>query len=123
MLFADFRGVQGAIDSSGLFNRDKSMAENKHIELTKRAFDLGFRQGYEIANRTPIDENAGKEVFANIVLETAINSIASTVFESISAELDEMNTKFPAFDSWKVFSDGIIHGAGENFADRTGNAE
>jgi len=99
------------------------MVEQKHIELTKRAFDLGFRQGYEIANRTPIDENAVKDAFANIVLETAINSLASTVFETISAELDEMNEKFPAFDSWKVFSDGVIHGAGENFLDRTGNAE
>jgi regulator of RNase E activity RraB len=99
------------------------MAENKHVELTKRAFDLGFRQGYEIANRTPIDENAGKEEFAKIVLETAINSLESTVFESISAELDTMNEKFPAFDGWKVFSDGVIHGAGENFSDRTGNAE
>ena len=99
------------------------MTEHKYIELTKRAFDLGFRQGYEIANRTPIDENAAKDEFANIVLETAINSLESTVFESISAELDIMNAKFPAFDSWKVFSDGVIHGAGENFFDRTGNAE
>ena len=99
------------------------MTEHKYIELTKRAFDLGFRQGYEIANRTAIDENAGKDEFAIIVLETAINSLESTVFESISAELDSMNEKFPAFDSWKVFSDGVIHGAGENFSDRTGNAE
>ena len=99
------------------------MTEHKYIELTKRAFDLGFRQGYEIANRTPIDEQAGKDEFANIVLETAINSLASTVFESISGELDLMNEKFPAFDGWKVFSDGVIHGAGENFFDRTGNAE
>lgn len=99
------------------------MTEHKHIELTKRAFDLGFRQGYEIANRTPIDENAGKDEFTNIVLETAINSLERTVFESISDELDLMHEKYPAFDSWKVFSDGVIHGAGENFLDRTGNAE
>ncbi|MBW2219954.1 MAG: hypothetical protein JRF40_10755 [Deltaproteobacteria bacterium] len=99
------------------------MTEHKYIELTKRAFDLGFRQGYEIANRTLIDENTGKDEFANIVLETAINSLESTVFESIAAELDLMNEKYPAFDSWKVFSDGVIHGAGENFLDRTGNEE
>ena len=99
------------------------MTEHKYIELTKRAFDLGFRQGYEIANRTPIDENTGKDEFANIVLETAINSLESTVFDSIAAELDLMNEKYPAFDSWKVFSDGVIHGAGENFLDRTGNEE
>jgi regulator of RNase E activity RraB len=99
------------------------MTEHKYIELTKRAFDLGFRQGYEIANRTPIDENTGKDEFTKIILETAINSLKSTVFESISAELDLMNEKFPAFDGWKVFSDGVIHGAGENFSDRTGNAE
>ena len=69
------------------------------------------------------DENTGKDEFANIVLETAINSLESTVFESIAAELDLMNEKYPAFDSWKVFSDGVIHGAGENFLDRTGNEE
>jgi hypothetical protein len=99
------------------------MTEKQFTELTKRAFDLGFRQGYEIANRTPIDENTIKDEFTNIVLETAINSLESTVFESISAELDLMNEKFPAFDGWKVFSDGVIHGAGENFSDRTGNEE
>ena len=99
------------------------MVEHQYIELTKWAFDLGFRQGYEIANRTPIDENTGKDEFANIVLDTAINSLESTVFESISAELDSINEKFPAFDGWKVFSDGVVHGAGENFSDRTGNAE
>jgi regulator of RNase E activity RraB len=99
------------------------MTEKQFTELTKRAFDLGFRQGYEIANRTPIDENTGKDEFTKIVLETAINSLESTVFESISAELDLMNEKFLAFDGWKVFSDGVIHGAGENFSDRTGNEE
>ena len=99
------------------------MTEHKYIELTKRAFDLGFRQGYEIANRTLFDENTGKDEFANIVLETAINSLESTVFESIAAELDLMNKKYPAFGGWKVFSDGVIHGAGENFLDRTGNEE
>jgi hypothetical protein len=99
------------------------MTEHKYIELTKRAFDLGFRQGYEIANRTPIDKNSGKDEFGNIVLDTAINSLESTVFEYISAELDLMNLKYPAFDSWKVFSDGVIHGAGENFLDRSGNQE
>ena len=90
-------------------------------ELTKRAFDIGFRQGYEIANRTPINENTGKDEFTNLVLETALNSLESTVFESISAELDLMNEKYPAFDGWKVFSDGVIRGAIENFLDRTGN--
>jgi len=99
------------------------MTEKQYTELSKRAFDLGFRQGYEIANRTPIGENTGKDEFTKIVLETAINSLESTVFESISAELDLMNEKYPAFDSWKFFSDGVVHGAGENFADRTGNAE
>ena len=97
------------------------MTEHTYIELTKRAFGLGFRQGYEIANRTPIDKNTRKDEFTNIVLETAINSLESTVFESISAELDLMNEKYPAFDSWKVFSDGVIHGAVENFLDRSGN--
>jgi len=99
------------------------MTEKQFTELTKRAFDLGFRQGYEIANRTPIDENTGKDEFRNIVLETALNSLESTVFESISAELDLLNEKYPAFDGWKVFSDGVIHGAGENFLDRTGDEE
>jgi regulator of RNase E activity RraB len=99
------------------------MTEKQFTELTKRAFDLGFRQGYEIANRTPIDENTGKDEFRNMVLETALNSLESTVFESISAELDLLNEKYPAFDGWKVFSDGVIHGAGENFLDRTGNEE
>jgi regulator of RNase E activity RraB len=99
------------------------MTEKQFTELTKRAFDLGFRQGYEIANRTPIDENAGKDEFTNIVLETAVNSVESTVFESISAELNLMNEKYPAFDGWKVFSNGVIHGSSENFLDRTGNEE
>ena len=99
------------------------MTEKQFTELTKRAFDLGFRQGYEIANRTPIDENTAKDEFRNIVLETAVNSLESTVFESISAELDLQNEKYPAFDGWKVFSDGVIHGAVENFLDRTGNEE
>ena len=99
------------------------MTEKQFTELTKRAFDLGFRQGYEIANRTPIDENTGKDEFRKIVLETAVNSLESTVFESISAELDLLNEKYPAFDGWKVFSDGVIHGAVENFLDRTGNEE
>ena len=99
------------------------MADKQVTELTQQAFDLGFRQGYEIANRTPLDDNVGKDEFAKIVLETAIGSLKSTVFESISAELDLMNENYPSFDSWKVFSDGIIHGAGENFLDRTDNAE
>ena len=99
------------------------MKEKRFTELTRRALDLGFRQGYEIANRTPVDENTDRDAFTNMVLETVINSLESTVFESISGELDEMNAKYPAFDSWKVFSDGVIHGAGENFLDRTGNAE
>jgi hypothetical protein len=34
-----------------------------------------------------------------------------------------MNETYAAFDSWKVFSDGVIHGAGENYLDRTGNVE
>ena len=99
------------------------MTGKQFAELTKRAFDIGFRQGYEIANRTPIDENTGKDEFTNLVLETALNSLESTVFESISAELDLMNEKYPAFDGWKVFSDGVIRGAIENFLDRTGNEE
>ena len=99
------------------------MTKKKITDLIRRAFDLGSRQGYEIAYRTPIDENTGKVEFTNIVLETAINSLESTVFKSISAELDLMNEKFPAFDGWKVFSDGVIHSAGENFSERTGNEE
>ena len=94
----------------------------KHIdEPTKRASHLGFRQGYEIANRTQIVETIGKDEFVNTVLETVINSLESTVFEAISAELDLMNEKYPAFDIWKVFADAVIEGAGENFLDRTGN--
>jgi hypothetical protein len=30
-----------------------------------------------------------------------------------------MNEKYPSFDSWKVFADAVIQGAGENFLDRT----
>jgi hypothetical protein len=30
-----------------------------------------------------------------------------------------MNEKYLAFDSWKVFADGVVLGAGENFSDRT----
>ena len=99
------------------------MIEKPIDEPTKRASHLGFRQGYEVANRTQIDESLSKDEFVDIVLETVIDSLKSTVFEAISAELDLMNEKFPAFDGWKVFSDGVIHGAGENFSDRTGNAE
>jgi hypothetical protein len=106
-----------------LFIRAQSMTEHKYIELTRRAFELGFRQGYEIANRTTIDKNTRKDAFGNTVLQTAINSLESTVFETISAELDRMSEKYPAFDSWKVFSDGVIHGAVENYLDRTGNEE
>ena len=99
------------------------MTEKPITELTRRAHDLGFRQGYEIANRTPIDASISQEEFVNLVLETAQNSLESTVFESISAELDAMNAKYPAFDGWTVFAEGVIKGAGENFMDRTGNQE
>ncbi|MGW8300771.1 MAG: hypothetical protein ACWGNO_01820 [Desulfobacterales bacterium] len=99
------------------------MIEKFIDEPTKRASHLGFRQGYEIANRTQINESTGKDEFVNIVLEAVINSLESTVFESISAELDSMHAKYPAFDSWKVFTDAVIQGAGENFLDRTGNEE
>ena len=92
-------------------------------EPTKRASHLGFRQGYEVANRTQIDESLRKDEFVDIVLETVIDSLKSTVFEAISVELDLMNEKYPAFDSWKVFADAVIQGAGENFLDRTGNEE
>ncbi len=34
-----------------------------------------------------------------------------------------MNEKYPAFDSWKVFTDGVVKGAGENFLDRTTDSE
>ena len=87
-------------------------------EPTKQASHLGFRQGYEIANRTQIDENLSKDEFVNMVLDTVINSLESTVFEAISAELDLMNEKYPAFDCWKVFTDAVIQGAGENYLDR-----
>lgn len=96
------------------------MTEKPIDEPTKRASHLGFRQGYEIANRTQIDRDLSKDAFVNIVLETVINSLESTVFESISAELDLMHEKYPAFDSWKVFTDAVIQGAAENFLDRTG---
>jgi hypothetical protein len=99
------------------------MIEKPIDEPTKRASHLGFRQGYEIANRTQIVETISKDEFVNTVLETVINSLESTVFEAISAELDLMNEKYPAFDSWKVFADAAIEGAGENFLDRTGNGE
>ena len=99
------------------------MKEKPIDEPTKRATHLGFRQGYEIANRTQIDESLRKDEFVNIVLETVIYSLESTVFESISAELDLMNKKYPAFDSWKVFADAVIQGAGENYLDRTGYEE
>ena len=53
-----------------------------------RAYHLGSRQGYEIASRTLVNENTVKDEFRNIVLETAINSLETTIFKSISAELD-----------------------------------
>jgi hypothetical protein len=99
------------------------MMEKPIDEQTKRASYLGFRQGYEVANRTQIDESLRKDEFVDIVLETVIDSLKSTVFEAISAELDLMNEKYPAFDSWKVFADAVIQGAGENFLDRTGIKE
>ena len=99
------------------------MIEKPFDEPTKRASHLGFRRGYEVANRTQIDESLRKDEFVDIVLETVIDSLKSTVFEAISAELDLMNEKYPALDSWKVFADAVIQGAGENFLDRTGNEE
>ena len=95
------------------------MTEKHLTDLTKRALGLGFRQGYEIANRTEIDESIPKEDFLDMVLETVLNSLDSTVFKTLSTELDEMNETFPAFDSWKVFADGVIEGASENYSDRT----
>jgi hypothetical protein len=99
------------------------MKEKPIDEPTRRAHHLGFRQGYEVANRTPIDKNLSIDEFVNVVLETVIGSLESTVFKSIADELDLMNEKYPAFDSWKVFADAVIQGAGENFLDRTGNEE
>ena len=99
------------------------MIENPYVELTKRASGLGFRQGYEIANRTRIDASIGRDAFVDTVLETVLNSLETTVFQSLSDELDAMNEQYPAFDSWKVFADGVVKGAGENFLDRTGEAE
>jgi hypothetical protein len=99
------------------------MEEQQLTDLTRRASGLGFRQGYEIANRTSIDESIGKDEFINTVLETVLNALESTVFKDLSAELDAMNEKYPAFDSWKVFADGVILGSGENFSDRTGEPE
>jgi hypothetical protein len=109
-----------------LFNsviRACSMIEKPFTQLTKRAYNLGFRQGYEIANRTPIDENISKDEFVNRVYEAVIHALESTVFKYISAELDSMNAKYPAFDGWKVFAAAINQGAGENFLDRTGNKQ
>jgi hypothetical protein len=99
------------------------MKDKPITEMTQRAHDLGFRRGYEIANRTPIDAGISKDKFVSRVLEDARNSLESTVFESISAELDSMNAKYPAFDGWAVFAEGVMQGAGENFWDRTGNQE
>jgi hypothetical protein len=99
------------------------MTEKAITELTRRAYDLGFRRGYEIANRTPIDAGTRKDAFVKMVLETAQNSLESTVFENVSAELESMTAKYPAFDGWTVFAEGVIQGAGENFLDRTGNQE
>ncbi len=95
------------------------MTEKHLTDLTKRALGLGFRQGYEIANRTEIDESIPKADFLDMVLETVLNSLDSTVFKTLSTELGEMNETFPAFDSWKVFADGVIEGASENYSDRT----
>jgi hypothetical protein len=99
------------------------MTEKPIDELTKRAHHIGFRQGYEIANRTQIDESILKEAFVDMVLEAVLDSLESTVFKSISDELEQMNEKYPAFDSWKAFADAVIQGAGENFLDRTGNED
>lgn len=99
------------------------MEKKKITELIKRAFYLGSQQGYEIASQTPVNENTGKDELLNIVLETAINSLESTVFKSISDELDLMNEQFPEFNCWKVFSDGVIHGAEKYFSDKTTNKE
>ena len=99
------------------------MIEKPIDEPTRRAHHLGFRQGYEVANRTKIDESFSKYEFVDSVLEAVIDSLESTVFKSISDELNLMNEKYPAFDSWKVFADAVIQGAGENFSDRTGNEE
>lgn len=95
------------------------MTEKHLTDLTKRALGSGFRQGYEIANRTEIDKSIPKADFLDMVLETVLNSLDSTVFKTLSTELDEMNETFPAFDSWKVFADGVIEGASENYSDRT----
>jgi hypothetical protein len=97
------------------------MIEKPIDEPTRRAHHLGFRQGYEVANRTKIDQSFSKYEFVDSVLEAVIDSLESTVFKSISDELNLMNEKYPAFDSWKVFADAVIQGAGENFFDRTGN--
>ena len=99
------------------------MTEKPHTELTKQAYNMGFRQGYEIANRTPIDENTIRDEFVDKVLEVALKSLETTAFKSISAELDLMNKKYPAFDCWTVFADAVVQGAGENFSDRIGNEE
>jgi hypothetical protein len=113
----------------GRFNRSQNpgslspMTAKSIDELTKRAHHLGFRQGYEIANRNKTNESISKETFVDRVLEAVLNSLESTVFKSISNELDLMNEKYPAFDSWKVFVDAVIQGAGENYADRTGDGE
>jgi hypothetical protein len=126
ILFAIFRNFEHSTANTALrlsaeANRASSMTEKKTTELTRRAYDLGFRRGYEIANRTRIDAGVRKDEFVNKVLEAAQNSLESTVFESIAAELDSMNAKYPAFDGWTVFAEGIIEGAGENFLDRTGS--
>ena len=64
-----------------------------------------------------------QDTFVDIVLETVLNSLETTVFKSLSDDLDAMNEQYPAFDSWQVFADGVVRGAGENFLDRTADPE
>ncbi|MGD2095956.1 MAG: hypothetical protein PVG35_00155 [Desulfobacterales bacterium] len=81
-------------------DREPSIIKKPYVELTKRASGSGFRQGYEIANRTRIDKSMGQGTFVKTVLETVLNSLETTVFKSLSDELDPMNAQYPAFDSW-----------------------
>lgn len=97
------------------------MAKKKITDLIMRAYDLGSRKGYEIASRTIVNESTGKDEFRNIVLETALNSLETSEFKSISAELDSMNEQFPEFNCWRIFSDGVMQGVDKNFSKRTAN--
>jgi hypothetical protein len=96
------------------------MTKRKFDKEVNQAYEIGFRRGYEIANRIPIDKGISKDEFVDIVLQEVANSRESTAFVFMAAKIDLMNEKNPEFDGWTIFDDALIQGAGENFTDRTG---